>query len=83
MLIGNALAQRGTKGRMEHLLLYIILGQNLVHNLMKSVGEFLVIEQRLHELTTGVCACVTLIHVFEKRKKTRFKQRTGIRLQNL
>ena len=33
------------------------------------MGEFLVIEQRLHELTTGVCACVTLIHVFEKRKK--------------
>ena len=49
------------------------------------MGEFLVIEQRLHELThhNGRLRVCDFDSRFWKKKKTRFKQRTGIRLQNL
>jgi hypothetical protein len=45
MITGNTLAQRGTKGRMQHLLRYIehllrynILGQKFVNNLIVICG---------------------------------------------
>ncbi len=84
MIFGNALSQRGTKGRMEHLLRYIILGQKFAHNLTINGGEILVNEQRLHDALVRsnfqrafACVGVTLTfcsHIrtclnFEKEKK--------------